>query len=144
MARHLDLKDQIFGKLIVVEREYDPKYKKPRTRVWYCLCECGGFTRASTVQLTKGHIKHCGCMPKVARPRTNLTGQKFGDLVVLYPTETIGKKTTWMSQCSCGKYRKVQLSCLRQGYAKSCGCKQKAYSKKSKYVYETVDEVCRI
>ena len=144
MARHLNLNDQIFGKLVVVEQEFDPKYVKLRTRTWYCLCECGGFTRATTVQLKKGFVKHCGCEPKVGKPRKNLTGKKFGDLTCLFPAPKIGVKITWMTQCTCGRYRRVQLSTLKQGYAKSCGCKQKAYSKKSEHVYETVDEVCRI
>ena len=144
MPKNKNLEDQIFGKLVVVEKETDPRYKKHYAAVWYCLCECGGFCRATTVQLTGGHRTHCGCMPKVARPKCDITGQQFGELTALFPSESIGGKTSWMMQCSCGKYRRIQLSLLRAGYAKSCGCKQSHRGRRTKHVYETIDQVCRI
>lgn len=57
--------------------------------------------------------------------RTDLTGQRFGRLIVLefMPDEKI--KGSWLCKCDCGK-EKVILDCsLKSGGTKSCGCLQK-------------------
>lgn len=60
--------------------------------------------------------------------RLNLTGQKYGKLLVLYPGEPVirktgHKKTTWVCKCDCGKIVTIQTESLRSGRANSCGCK---------------------
>lgn len=51
------LEDQVFGRLIVLER-----YRSRNGRVtWMCRCECGKLHEAISHALTSGHTKSCGC-----------------------------------------------------------------------------------
>ena len=54
--------------------------------------------------------------------RLDLTGQRFGRLVVLKPASKKGKHTYWDCQCSCGNIKSISTSHLRSGHSKSCGC----------------------
>jgi hypothetical protein len=54
--------------------------------------------------------------------RLNLTGQRFGRLVVLRPSSNSKQFTRWLCKCDCGKRRVVRTSQLRNGHTKSCGC----------------------
>lgn len=56
----------------------------------------------------------------------NITGQRFGRLVVLYPTEERRRRrVVWYCICDCGNNHKACSDCLRGGHVKSCGCLQK-------------------
>lgn len=60
-------------------------------------------------------------------------GQTFGDLTVLYLLdERIGRHIQWMCKCSCGRFKSIEATYLKNGNSKSCGCrytpKRKAYS----------------
>ena len=52
----------------------------------------------------------------------DLTGQRFGRLVVLERAESRGGATYWRCQCDCGNIREVYAADLRSGKHKSCGC----------------------
>lgn len=54
----------------------------------------------------------------------DLTGQRFGRLVAIRPTEERYRKTTvvWECRCDCGKIKRVPATLLRNGTVKSCGC----------------------
>lgn len=55
----------------------------------------------------------------------DLTGRRFGRLIVL---EYAGKRQTnhrWLCECDCGKRTTVESGHLRSGVTKSCGCLQK-------------------
>lgn len=54
----------------------------------------------------------------------DMTGQRFGRLVVLNRTETQSKGHTayWNCRCDCGKEKLVSSTALKGGYTKSCGC----------------------
>ncbi len=119
--KFLDLTGQIFDKLVVVDRETDPKHILHHAVTWYCMCECGNFKRATTSQLVRGRAKNCGCEPSRSRPRINIKGQRFGELVAIKHAPDIVKKTAWVCKCDCGKYREVQTTALRAGKATSCG-----------------------
>ena len=56
--------------------------------------------------------------------KKDLTGQRFGRLVVLYedPIRAKAGGVQWVCQCDCGNKVTVRSSCLLQGYTKSCGC----------------------
>jgi len=57
----------------------------------------------------------------------DLSGQKFGRLMVISIAEkaTHGKTTQWLCKCECGKETFVHTAELRSGRTKSCGCLQK-------------------
>lgn len=60
-------------------------------------------------------------------PRTDLTGQQFGRLIVmgLASTGSHGKHACWECLCGCGKRTVVVSQSLRRGHTKSCGCYRK-------------------
>lgn len=53
---------------------------------------------------------------------TNLVGQKFGKLTVLYQTPNTNSQPRWMCRCDCGKEKTVQGCHLKSGHTQSCGC----------------------
>ena len=57
-----------------------------------------------------------------SRQKLDLTGQRFGKLVVLRPAENIGGRTAWRCQCDCGRQTTVTTGHLRNGHTRSCGC----------------------
>lgn len=141
-----DLSGEIFGNLIVVDRERDPKYRIQDAAVWYCLCECGGFKRTTTYGLTVKGISDCGC---VCKDRGNrklaLIGQDFGYLRVIKAIKNIKGRTAWMTQCECGRYRAVLTSLLTSGKITHCGCKKTFKGgRRPDYVYEEIEGMCKI
>ncbi len=53
----------------------------------------------------------------------DLTGQKFGRLLVLYDSgERKGRKVVWVCLCACGNFTEVKSDSLGSGRTKSCGC----------------------
>jgi hypothetical protein len=55
--------------------------------------------------------------------RNEMTGQRFGRLVVLYPTERRKSESViWKCHCDCGNATEVVSTALRRGHTKSCGC----------------------
>ena len=52
----------------------------------------------------------------------NMTGQRFGSLVVIERDENKGKSVMWKCQCDCGKQTVVESRRLRSGNTRSCGC----------------------
>lgn len=58
----------------------------------------------------------------------NLTGQRFGRLVAIEPTEQRkGKCVVWKCACDCGEVAYVRSGDLVSGNNVSCGCKKKEY-----------------
>lgn len=52
----------------------------------------------------------------------DLTGQRFGRLVVLEQAEPYRGEACWQCKCECGNNHVVRSSNLRGGKTKSCGC----------------------
>ena len=57
-----------------------------------------------------------------SREKLNLTGQRYGKLLVLGPAENIGNRTAWRCRCDCGQETVVLTKWLRDGHTASCGC----------------------
>lgn len=56
----------------------------------------------------------------------DLTGQRFGRLVVLQRVKKENNKNTfWLCKCDCGKEKTVRAECLKSKNTQSCGCKQR-------------------
>lgn len=66
-------------------------------------------------------------MPKLV----DLTGQRFGRLLVLRRAENIGRQTAWLCKCDCGNEKAVPYWNLVSGQTKSCGCLVKEVSAKN-------------
>ena len=52
----------------------------------------------------------------------DLSGKRFGKLVVLYRSKNIGKDVAWKCQCDCGNITYIRASSLKHRRTKSCGC----------------------
>lgn len=66
----------------------------------------------------------------MSKPAKDLTGQRFGRLLVLeragtYETPNGSKKPLWLCRCDCGNTAKVVTQGLTTGTTNSCGCYQK-------------------
>lgn len=65
----------------------------------------------------------------------DLTGQVFGELVVI---KRVGMRNTcvlWQCKCSCGKTHEVISNSLLRGACKSCGCHGKEGTTMEKQIY---------
>lgn len=59
---------------------------------------------------------------KTAHNFIDLTGKRFGRLVVVSRAESKGSMTRWNCVCDCGNETVVYSANLRRGYTQSCGC----------------------
>lgn len=109
------------GKLKV--KETTSKRKNGYT-IWRCECECGGSILLDTRTIQRQTVQDCGYITKTKPGQKNLTGQRFGKLVCLVPTEKRAKSggTIWKCQCDCGNICEAVSTQLTHGYKKSCGC----------------------
>jgi len=58
---YIDLTDQKFNRLHVIERILNPKNIGDK-HLWRCLCDCGNETFLSENVIKSGAIKSCGCL----------------------------------------------------------------------------------
>lgn len=109
------------GKLTVAEAT--PERKNGYT-IWLCTCQCGGSIRLDTRTLQRGTVRDCGCETVVKPGQRDISGQRFGKLTALYPTEKRGHggSLVWHCKCDCGGEVDAPLHQLTAGYRKSCGC----------------------
>lgn len=128
----LDLTGQRFGNLVVLYRDESKPKGKGCPVYWTCKCDCGNITSVSRSNLRSGQIKSCGCLSKKLlsqRTLKDLTGQRFGRLVVLQRDETKpkghGHKVYWICKCDCGNIKSIMGEHLRDKTTQSCGCLQK-------------------
>lgn len=105
-----DLTGKRFGKLTALE--YDITKQK-----WKCQCDCGNICFKTTGHLNANAVS-CGCVQK-----QDLTGKRFGKLVVLDKTENRKRGAyLWRCQCDCGNICEKPTGELNSGCATSCGC----------------------
>lgn len=63
----------------------------------------------------------------------DLTGKRFGRLVVLEKAESRNGKTYWKCRCDCGNEKEIYGFALTSGHTNSCGClKSETTSKKNR------------
>lgn len=65
-----------------------------------------------------------GKRSKVSHARGDLSGKRFGRLLVLQYAETRDKRAWWLCLCDCGTEKAIRGKSLRNGTARSCGCAQ--------------------
>lgn len=109
------------GKLTVIA---DTGQRKNGYTIWQCSCQCGGSICLDTRTLQRGTVTHCGCVSKVKAGQKDLTGRRFGKLLVLEPTDLRGRggALIWRCRCDCGNETLAVSTQLLRGYKKSCGC----------------------
>ena len=119
MAKFNDLTGKIFGQW-KVEKYLGNRYYK-------CKClSCGSIKKVNGQSLLNGTSKSCGCTHQNNQIKDDITGNTYGELVVI---KNIGYGY-WECKCnSCGKVVNVLRSNLIQGRVKSCGCKKHEYQR---------------
>lgn len=125
MGRVVDLTGRVFGQLTVLERVKIPGEHESH---WRCVCTCGNEIVALAGNLKSGNTQSCGCTAhqrKAVAKMIDLTGQRFGKLVVLYMNErSFSKRVSWHCVCDCGNECDVNANNLTSGHTTSCGCKK--------------------
>ena len=118
---------------ITVIKRVENKNNKPQ---WLCKCFCGNEFITRSDALKSGHTKSCGCLQRKKASENiikynkstalNLTNQKFGKLIALYPTEKrSGTSIIWKCKCECGNECEVSAAHLvKYNGTQSCGCIQ--------------------
>ena len=131
MRKVIDLTGQRFGRLIVIKRvrqdEVDIRFSGS-CAYWLCRCDCGTETVVSSSCLLHGTTKSCGCLRKEKAGENNfidLTGNRYGRLVVIEKVEHPGRYVYWLCQCDCGNKVAVMGKSLKNGNTRSCGCLRK-------------------
>ena len=62
-TRFKDLTGKRFGKLVVIERNFEyQSIKNSKQTYWNCLCDCGSKTVVTGGKLVFGHTQSCGCV----------------------------------------------------------------------------------
>ncbi|KRK99674.1 hypothetical protein FD04_GL002450 [Secundilactobacillus odoratitofui DSM 19909 = JCM 15043] len=63
----------------------------------------------------------------------DLTGQRFGRLLVMERAKTVAKNGNlcWLCHCDCGKHVVVEGYALRSGVTRSCGCLRRDVSRRN-------------
>lgn len=119
-----DMTGKRFGKLVVTNMIYG----QGRTRC-ECKCDCGNVVDVTAWRLKAGKKLSCGCDHNERFPSVNrrdLTGQRFGKLVVkemIYGVVKSGRKRTYcVCECDCGNTIEAESSSLTTGRKISCGC----------------------
>lgn len=119
----MDITGKRFGKLTVLHRESN---KSNGRTCWLCQCDCGNQCVVTTHELQRGKTKSCGCYRRELAVQTisDISGQQFGRLTVLYPTKKRDKKGSvyWHCRCECGNELDVTQDSLVYGNYRSCGC----------------------
>ena len=59
----------------------------------------------------------------------DLTGKRFGRLLVVKRNGYKGGKIAWLCKCDCGNEKAISSACLLKGLSTSCGCFRKEYMK---------------
>lgn len=133
-----NLDGQRFG-MLTVECLTDQRNSYGRL-LYRCRCDCGGERLTTAANLKRGKVVSCGC--KNYGPRKILTGQRFGKLIAICPTdEKIGTTFGWLCRCDCGMDTIVSENNLITGTAKSCGCLK---SEKIQKLYRDKTAPCKL
>jgi hypothetical protein len=67
----------------------------------------------------------------------DITGQRYGMLVAIYPTNKRTKNGgyIWVFKCDCGKVKDIPSNSVRSGLVKSCGCKNRTHGESSSRLF---------
>ena len=90
-----DLRRSRFGKLVAINREYNPEEKES---YWLCLCDCGKYVKVRRSNLLSGHSTSCGCYASEKTSERSWKG--FGEI----------SQTYWYDLHRNADYRNVSFS----------------------------------
>lgn len=118
----LNIVGQKFGKLTVLEKTKEKYYDG--SLLYVCKCECGNTVKTTSSRLKSGHITSCGCAKHEV---DDITGNRYGRLVVLEFSHTANRESYWKCKCDCGNVCICKAKWLKEGSVVSCGCKNREH-----------------
>lgn len=123
MGKVIDMTGQKFGRLTVIERDFNTNTN--HKAYWICQCNCGKIISVRGQDLRQGKTLSCGCYSKEInsiKTTPNMIGQKYGKLTVIERIGSKNNRSLWKCQCDCGKIINVPRDSLIRGNTQSCGC----------------------
>lgn len=123
-GRYIDLTGQRFTRLVAVRHIGKRPQDKVNQNRWHCVCDCGNEVEVAAIELRRGRTKSCGCLVMdVAREIfvKDLTGQRFGHLVVVSRNRRKRGGAYWCCRCDCGRTKAVRSNHLLGGGTTTCG-----------------------
>ena len=130
MPAKINLIGQTFGQLKVIQ---ETEERKNNSVVWLCQCNCGNIIKLSTKELRSDGIiqcKNCGSQrDHIKKITENYIGVKFNKLTVVEKTDQKQKdgKILYKCICDCGQEVLANITDLKRGHKKSCGCLKRKY-----------------
>lgn len=124
--KKLDLTGKKYGRLTVLEQaENRTTPNGTQIVMWKCQCDCGNIVIRSAGNLR--HVAHpsCGCWVRENTSKhrlEDLSGKRFGRLLVVERAANTGVTTRWRCKCDCGNECVVTAQNLKRGHTISCGC----------------------
>lgn len=120
-CKRKDITGKKFGKLTAIRPLYS---NNKQSIVWECQCDCGKICKATVGSLVCGNTQSCGCkgVETLRNNLEDLTGKRFGKLIVLEYAYSKNKTRHWKCLCDCGNYSYPSSNSLSMGHTKSCGC----------------------
>lgn len=73
MGKFIDLSGRKFSRLTVIEKVGKSKNGQS---IWKCKCDCGNITKVMYSNLTREHIKSCGCFKKESYGKSSVKHNK--------------------------------------------------------------------
>lgn len=93
-----------------------------------CRCECGTVREVYYRSLLNGISQSCGCHRSDWMEPMDLTGERFGKLLVLRrdPGRKDNGNYFWICECDCGNRKSIRgTSLTKENGTRSCGCDQR-------------------
>lgn len=118
-----------FNKLTILEI-FRVKEKNQNRVKAKCICDCDRTTIADLYKVLSGHTTSCGCYKnrKVRETKEDLSGHRFGRLLVVKRVQNKDNRVMYLCLCNCGNYCTVDSASLKRGATQSCGCLHKEVS----------------
>lgn len=114
----MDLTNKKFGEWLALY-----SLKKNGRIYWHCKCDCGEERDVLQYSLTSGKSTGCGHNKKKGHYKLDLTGQKFGSLTAIKPTDKRDNNAiVWLCKCDCGNFVEWDTGRLKQTKNPNCGC----------------------
>lgn len=80
-----------------------------------------------------------GKRSRISHARADLTGQRFGRLLVVRYSDTQNRRARWLCRCDCGNEAIIAGKSLRSGATTSCGCRNREVARDRAIVCNLTD-----
>lgn len=125
----LDITGQRWGRLVAVRHVGYTTIEQTgkKQAVWLWQCDCGNTKEIPATQVKHGGTRSCGCLANehiTNLRKEDITGQVFGRLTAIRPTEERDSNgsVVWELSCECGNITYKTINTLKTGKVLSCGC----------------------